>query len=325
MFLLFSSDSLAGGIIMKRISIIISHFGLLFVLSIAASTALTAYEFPQKYPSEFLNDQPWMQTQGQTQYLVPQQQYPAAIPQFVQPQYVQLQPQVQYLVPQQQYPAPALQYPAPILQYAQPQYVQPQAQYLVPQATAPAFNYRDLEFDPGRSSHSYLDLELGSPVSTLLYFYPGCIDITAADEKAVGVQRFIQEQVGNGIDSRQFVFFRDHLYEIYVLYGYADEKAVDLMHQKLESIYGKTYMTTSRRSNTETAYFNMIDQYMNYGNNLQVVFTRANAYNNYNYQLGVIMTCFYTNIRVKNEVEQIKAVFRGLPAQAAQVPSTSAW
>ncbi|MDR3284410.1 MAG: hypothetical protein LBS97_04425 [Treponema sp.] len=180
----------------------------------------------------------------------------------------------------------------------------------VPQRAAPSFDYRDLEYQNAHPTIGYLDLEWGSSVPLLLRLYPDCEEITDENDSMIGIRRFIQERVGGGIDSRQFVFFQNQLYEVYVLYGYVDELTTQLMRQKLESIYGQVFKTTERESRARTAYFNMIDHYMNYDWNLQIIFTTANVYNYYNYKLGTIMTCLYVNVRAKNEVERSKQNIR---------------
>jgi hypothetical protein len=214
-----------------------------------------------------------------------------------QPPAPQTQPAYEYYPAQQQPTYEYYYYPTPSPQYA-PQ--QPHAMS-VPQSNS----YRDL----AQQTHpiaGYLDLEWGSPMQLILQLYPNCRDITDANDSLIGVQRLIQEQVGNGIESRQFVFFQNHLYEVYVFYGYTDESTIQLMHRKLEAIYGKTFKTIERESSLETGSFKMVDQYLNYGMNLQVIFTKADAYNYYQHKLGTIMTCLYVNVRVKNEVEDMK-------------------
>jgi hypothetical protein len=294
-FLPLAADRLTRGIDMKRISaIIVSYFGLLFVLCAQQYSTDPYYDWTLNQPPPAPQTQPaYEYYPAPSQQPAPQQ--PPPIPQ-TQPQYEYYPTPTQQYVPQQ----PAYEYyyyPTPTPQYA-PQ--QPHAMS-VPQSG----NYRDLS----QQTHpiaGYLDLEWGSPVQLILQLYPNCKDITDVNDSLIGVQRLVQEPVGNGIDSRQFVFFQNHLYEVYVFYGYTDESTVQLMHKKLESIYGRTFKTIERESRLETGSFKMVDQYLNYGMNLQVIFTKADAYNYYQYKLGTIMTCLYVNVRVKNEVEDLK-------------------
>jgi hypothetical protein len=214
----------------------------------------------------------------------------------------------------QQYPADTYYYappgitvvPAAPVQIAPYTYNYAPPAASVPQGAAPSFNYRDLERQAIRPTVGYLDLEWGSSVALMLKLYPNCEEITDENDSYAGIRRFIQERVGDGIDSRQFVFFHNQLYEVYVLYGYVDELTTQLMQQKLESIYGRIFKTTERESRARTAYYNMVDHYINYDWNLQVIFTKANVYNYYNYKLGTIMTCLYVNVRTKSEVERAR-------------------
>jgi hypothetical protein len=329
-FLPLAADRLTRGIDMKRISaIIVSYFGLLFTLCAQQYSTDPYYDWalnqpppaPQTQPVYEYYPAPSQQPAPQTQpvyeyYPAPSQQpapqtqlqyeyYPAPSQQYV----PQIQPVYEY------YPAPSQQYvpqTQPVYEYypaPPPQYVPQQPQYAPQQPHAMSVpqssNYRDL----GQQTYpiaGYLDLEWGSPMQLILQLYPNCKDITDANDLLIGVQRLIQEHVGNGIDSRQFVFFQNHLYEVYVFYGYTDEATIQLMHKKLESIYGRTFKTIERESRLKTGSFKMVDQYLNYGMNLQVIFTKADAYNYYEHKLGTIMTCLYVNVRVKNEVEDLK-------------------
>ncbi|MDR3311510.1 MAG: hypothetical protein LBS64_00025 [Spirochaetaceae bacterium] len=172
------------------------------------------------------------------------------------------------------------------------------------------FMYRDLPGAGGRPATGYLDMEWGTSVPLFLRLYPSAEEITDENDYAVGSRRFLQEHVGGGIESRQFVFFENQLFEVYVIYGYVDEWTTQLMHDKLMSLYGPSFKTTERESRSANAYFTMVDRYINYNRNLQVVYTIANAYNYYNYKLGTIMTCLYVNLAIKSDVERARISFR---------------
>jgi hypothetical protein len=263
--------------VMKRIlAISVSYFGVLF--------ALCAYELPQQYPTAFYQDLAQL----------PYENYsPAPAAQYAQPQSAQ------------QYPPPI-----PSVPQAQPQYAQP------PLTSAPQaqqmYNFRDLE-RVGRSAAGYLDLAWGSSVERLFQVYPDCEEITDETDSDMEIQRFIQENTDDEIESRQFAYYKDKLYQVYVLYGYVDESTTHLLQQKLESIYGKTFKVIERESRTKTVYFNMIDRFMEYDWNLQVIFTTATAYDYNNYKLGTFMTCLYVNRELKSEAERPKLNLRPEP------------
>jgi hypothetical protein len=82
------------------------------------------------------------------------------------------------------------------------------------------------------------------------------------------------------------------------------------MHDKMMSMYGAPFKVTERESRSASAYFTMVDRYINYNRSLQVVYTIANVYNYYNYKLGTIMTSLYVNTVMKNSVEQARVNYR---------------
>jgi hypothetical protein len=272
---------------MKRIlAISVSYFGLLF--------ALCAYESPQEYPSNYYYD--WVENQQPYEY-----SYPLSAPQYVQPQFAQ------------QYPPPLPSAPQTQPQYTQPQPVQQYNSAQSPLTSIPQaqqmYTYRDLE-RVGRSVTGYIDLPWGSSVERLLQLYPECEEITNEDDSEKNIQRFVQEDVGDGIEARQFAFFKEKLYEVYVLYGYVDENTTQLMQQKLESIYGKAFKAVERELREKTVYFNMVDRYMEYDWDLQVIYTTATVYDYHNYKLGTTMTCLYVNRELKSEAERPKLNLR---------------
>jgi hypothetical protein len=189
-------------------------------------------------------------------------------------------------------------------------------QYPTAPQTQSLYNFRDLE-RVGRSAAGYLDLRWGTSVERFLQLYPDCEEITDENDDEMEIQRFVQEIDDGGIESRQFTFHKDKLYEVYVLYGYVDELTPPLMQQKLESIYGKTFKTTHRELRAKNARFNSVDRYMEYDWNLQVVFTTSTVYDDYDYKLGTIMTCLYVNREMKSEAERPKLNLRP-PAPASE-------
>jgi hypothetical protein len=167
--------------------------------------------------------------------------------------------------------------------------------------------HRDLEgFTGYRTSPGYRDLEWGTPVSYFTLRYPDVVEITDPGEGAIGVRRFSQEFVGGGVDSRQFVFFHNQLFEVYVLYGFVDGQTARLMEEKLTGMYGNVFKTASREATSPSARFRMVDNYISYNPYLQVVFTIADVYNIRSHRLGTIMTCLYVNLPTKARVESLR-------------------
>jgi hypothetical protein len=184
----------------------------------------------------------------------------------------------------------------------------------VPQSQS-LYNLWDIE-RVGRSSVGYLELKWGSSSEHLFKLYPECEEITDEIDEARGIQRYIEEVSDSGIESRQFVYYQDKLYEVYVLYGYVDEQTSLTMQQKLELVYGPVFAISQREVRSDGVLFKMVDRYIDFNWDLQIIFTSANVYDDHNYKLGTTMTCLYVNRELKSEAERPRLNLRPEPRTA---------
>jgi hypothetical protein len=179
-----------------------------------------------------------------------------------------------------------------------------------PASFYPGTNYdyhlRELDWSGARPITGYRDLEWGTPMYQFLRHYPDAVEVTTRNDAIVNVRRFVQRPINQSIESRQFVFSQDRLYEVYVLHGYVDNYTSQYYGEKMITLYGTPITTNYRESRTERARFAMADNYMNYNHNLQVVYTVADAYNYYDQKLGTFMTTLYTNLPIRAEVERAR-------------------
>ncbi|GMO50364.1 MAG: hypothetical protein Ta2B_30860 [Termitinemataceae bacterium] len=149
----------------------------------------------------------------------------------------------------------------------------------------------------------YNDIEWGTTISVFLRMYPEVEEVTDRTDSMLSIRRFVELRPHQEIESRQFVFFQNQLYEVYVIYGYVDEFTTQLMLQKLQSTYGEVFKTIERENKTRETYLRMVDRYIDFDLNLQIIYTVANVYNYYNYNLGTIMTCLYVNVNIIGKIE----------------------
>lgn len=168
------------------------------------------------------------------------------------------------------------------------------------------YHLRELDWSGARPITGYRDLEWGTPMYQFLRHYPDAVEVTTRNDAIVNVRRFVQRPINQSIESRQFVFSQDRLYEVYVLHGYVDNYTSQYYGEKMITLYGTPITTNYRESRTERARFAMADNYMNYNHNLQVVYTVADAYNYYDQKLGTFMTTLYTNLPIRAEVERAR-------------------
>ena len=185
-----------------------------------------------------------------------------------------------------------------------PYQVAPQV-YPVMSQSRPMYYFDDLE-RIGRPAAGYLNLKWGSSSERLFELYPKCEEITDEIDEARGIQRYIEEVDDSGIESRQFVYYQDKLYEVFVLYGYVDEQTPLAMQEKLESTYGPVFAVAQREERSKGVLFMMVDRYIDFSWDLQIIFTSANVYDDHNYKLGTTMTCLYVNRELKSEAERPK-------------------
>jgi hypothetical protein len=165
------------------------------------------------------------------------------------------------------------------------------------------YQFQDLDLSGGSPIMGYQGLTWGTTISQFQSSYHDAREVTDEVDNAMGVRRFVQPSAGDGIQSRQFLFYGNTLYEVYVLYGYVDDSISTQMQQNLVSLYGQPFNTIQRTSESSNVWYNMADIYMNYNSDMQVILTVSDVYDYNNVMQGTIMTCLFSNLPVKTAVE----------------------
>jgi hypothetical protein len=165
------------------------------------------------------------------------------------------------------------------------------------------YRFQDLDLSGGSPIMGYQGLPWGTTISQFQSRYHDASEVTDEVDNAMGVRRFVQPSAGDGIQSRQFLFYGNALYEVYVLYGYVDDSITTQMQEILARLYGQPFNTIQRTSESSNVWYNMADIYMNYNQDMQVILTVSDVYDYANVPQGVIMTCLFSNLPVQTTVE----------------------
>jgi hypothetical protein len=167
------------------------------------------------------------------------------------------------------------------------------------------YRFQDLDLSSGSPFMGYQNLPWGTTVTQFLSLYNDAWELTDGEDASLGVRRFEQQALNEGIRSRQFLFFNNRLYEVYVLYGYVDESIYTQMQGIFTNFYG-TPATSQRQHRSENYVLSMGDfTYQSSDGVMQVVFTVSDVYDadRGNAMLGTLMTCLFSDLSVKNAVE----------------------
>jgi hypothetical protein len=165
------------------------------------------------------------------------------------------------------------------------------------------YNFQDLDLSGQAPIMGYKNLAWGTSLSQFMSLYPDAVDITDAEDVAVQVRRLAQQSTSEGIQSRQFLFFNNLLYEVYILYGYVEDYLPTQMQETLAWLYGEPFDAIQRHIESSNVWYNMTDIYTNYNNDMQVILTISDVYDYNNAPQGTIMTSLFSSMPVKNAME----------------------
>jgi hypothetical protein len=161
-----------------------------------------------------------------------------------------------------------------------------------------AYRFQDLE--PSNAARSgYQGLTWGTTIAQFQSRLRGVQEITDKNDAFSRVRRFTQQSVDDGIQSRQFLFLDDRLYEVYVLYGNVDESIVAGMQERLVRLYGQPVDIIRHADEFDNGKYDISDIYLNYNSDMQVVLSICDVYDYSDTPQGTIMTCLYSNPRVR--------------------------
>jgi hypothetical protein len=149
----------------------------------------------------------------------------------------------------------------------------------------------------------YDKLVWGSTIQEFTRAYPTAREISS-DNSSVGVREFEQKDVGNGIVERIFYFYNNRLYRVWVYYGEQDSSSFEALLRKVVSIYGKFDDQDESSNSDRNGSIKMIDFVRYYNNNLTVVVRGADIFNQYNYLVGSMLSCDYSNPITENEIRR---------------------
>jgi hypothetical protein len=151
----------------------------------------------------------------------------------------------------------------------------------------------------------YDNIRWGSSIKNVMKYYPTIKEVYS-DDSSIGIREFEQNDVGGGISSRIFFFYKDELYRINVYYQAGNEDTGMKIKEMLVDAYGE-FDETKDNTNPETSddmknlsFHRFYNQYLTIVlslNTLQKV-----AWEN----LNTVPNVIYVHPRIHSEIEAAK-------------------
>jgi len=148
----------------------------------------------------------------------------------------------------------------------------------------------------------YDKLEWGTSIEVFQKTYPTTREITS-ERRLIGVREFEQTNLGSGISSRRFSFFNNKFYSASVMYDEINSNSALALAEKIVEIYGKFDNRDEQTFPSGNSTIKMIRFFRYYRNNMNIIFTINDVYNQYNRVIGNTVLIGYLNPITRDEVE----------------------